>query len=148
MLASEEIIQMYEDLASWEAQEGSPQLRDRFLLLAADAALAADRLDLAQHFHIQLVEANPTHLVKAFATVEDALQAPQVSSYLDHLRIQYPPATAAQMLGRDAAVLHSPVEGPWPEVEAISERYARPFEGASSDATSAIFSTRCVPRPQ
>lgn len=146
MAGSEHLIQIYGDLANCEANDGSPQMRDRFLLLAADAALTAERPDLAQQLHEQLLEANPTHLVKPFATVADALQAPQVSSYLDHLRGQYPPAEAARMLGLDSSGLEKQPEAFDPDEEAIPERCLGLVTGTSCGATSAIFSTRCLPK--
>lgn len=41
MASSNHHVQVYADLAEWEHQHGSPQARDRFLILAADTALMA-----------------------------------------------------------------------------------------------------------
>ena len=44
----ENLLRVYRELADWYERQRQPQMRDRFLMLAADAALAAGRPDEAE----------------------------------------------------------------------------------------------------
>ena len=45
----ENLLRIYRELADWYERQHQPQMRDRFLVLAADAALTAGRPDEAEH---------------------------------------------------------------------------------------------------
>jgi len=92
------MIHVYRELAEREAERGATQMRDRFLLLAADAALTAGQSDEAEQLRKQLVEANPHHLIRPYESFAEAMKAPEVYSYIADLRDTYAPEEAEQKL--------------------------------------------------
>ena len=69
-------------------------MRDRFLVLAADTALALGNDREAERLRRHLLEQNPHHMLRPFATFIEALRSPDVQRYLNDLRRTYPPETA------------------------------------------------------
>ena len=98
MPSSDHKVRVYEDLAEWEHQNGTPQARDRFLILAADAALTAGLGDEAERFRSRLLEYNPHHLLRPYPTLKDAMKSSDVYSYIADLRGNYPLAESEQLL--------------------------------------------------
>jgi hypothetical protein len=98
MPSSDHKARVYEELADWEHQHGSPQARDRFLILAADAALAAGHAEDAERFRARLLELNPHHLLRPYASMADAMKSSDVHSYVADLRGTYPPEEAEKLL--------------------------------------------------
>jgi hypothetical protein len=98
MPSDEKVIQIYEELAAWYARQGLDQLRDRFLVLAADAALNAGKADQAERLRARLLENSPHHLLKPFGSLAEALKTPDVQNYVSGLRRGYPPESAASLL--------------------------------------------------
>src|SRR4051794_8744096 len=98
MISSDRAVQIYEDLANLEESRGDAQLRDRFLMLAADAALTAGQADQAERLRGRLLQVNPHHLLKPYRTLAEGLQSPDVKSYLVNLRQTCPPEAAEQLL--------------------------------------------------
>jgi hypothetical protein len=98
MLTLDQIVQLYRDLADWHEREGPAHVRDRFLILAADAALQAGRDDEAERIRQRLLHLNPHHMLRPFASFAEALRSPDVSNYVGDLRHNYPPETAEQIL--------------------------------------------------
>jgi hypothetical protein len=94
----EQIRKVYEQLAEWYDQDGQPKLRDWFLVLAADAAQAGGQPEEAERLRGRLLQRNPHHLLKPFATFAEALRSPDVQGYVADLRRTYPPAAAEQLL--------------------------------------------------
>jgi hypothetical protein len=90
--------QVYEELASWYDRQGQAKLRDWFLVLAADAALAQGRADQAERLRQRLLHVNPHHLLRPFGSFAEALRSPDVQGYIADLRRNYPPETADQLL--------------------------------------------------
>src|SRR5271166_3465154 len=107
-----DIVAIYEELAEFEEQRGENQPRDRFLILAADAALAQGDNDRAELIRGRLLEVNPHHLLKPYPSFADALKAPDVFGYVADLRHSYPPAEAERLLAS--------VQGGGPVAEAES----------------------------
>ena len=66
MAAADTMIQAYRELAENYAEQGQEQLRDRFLVLAADAALSAGRVEEAERLRFRLLQCNPKHLLIFF----------------------------------------------------------------------------------
>jgi hypothetical protein len=95
---NEHAYQIYKELAEREAERGADQLRDRFLILAADAALMAGRAHDADQLRDRLLEGNPRHLLKPFESMADAIHSPEVANYLADLRRSYPPEEAERLL--------------------------------------------------
>jgi hypothetical protein len=91
-------VQIYQELAVTHDQQGQAQVRDRFLVLAADAALAAGRTEEAESLRARLLQLNPHHLLKPFTSLRQALESPDVKTYVEGLRRTYPPADAEQSL--------------------------------------------------
>lgn len=98
MPSSDRKVRVYEELADWEHRQGSPQARDRFLILAADAALTAGHNDEAERFRARLLELNPHHIVRPYASLADALKSSDVYSYIADLRNTYPVEEAEKLL--------------------------------------------------
>src|SRR5580704_13158503 len=98
MANAEQTLQVYERLAEWYDQEGQPKLRDWFLVLAADAAQTAGQADEAERLRGRLLQRNPHHLLKPFASFAEALRSPDVLGYVADLRRTYPPSAADQLL--------------------------------------------------
>jgi hypothetical protein len=81
-------------------------MRDRFLLLGAAALLSSGRREEAEKLRLRLLELNPSHLLKPFPSLSEALKSRDILDYIDGLRRSYPPQTAEQLLEslkRDAA---------------------------------------------
>jgi len=121
MASSDPKVRVYEELADLENQRGSAQARDRFLILAADAALMGGLPDEAEKFRARLLEHNPHHLLRPYRTLADAMKSSDVYSYIADLRGSYPPAEAEELLaslksgkegGEAAPPLHPALDAP------------------------------------
>src|SRR5262245_36232472 len=117
-------VRIYAELADCYERQGQAKLRDWFLVLAADAALAAGRLEEAEHYRGRLLEINPHHLLRPFASLEEGLKSPDVQGYIADLRRAYPPDTAEQLLQlqRDAAPPEAQALGTFRSVSAPAAR--------------------------
>jgi hypothetical protein len=89
---------LYQDLAEGYADRGQPQFRDRFLVLAAAAALDSGDADTAERYRLRLLAVNPHHLLKPYGTFAQAMGIPDVQSYIADLRKDYPPSVARGLL--------------------------------------------------
>jgi hypothetical protein len=89
---------LYADLADCYDQRGQAQFRDRFLVLAADAALTAGRGDESERLRQRLLQSNPHHLLKPYSTFAQAMQAADVQFYVRDLRANYPREVAENLL--------------------------------------------------
>jgi hypothetical protein len=98
MSSVNQVLEVYQDLADWYEQRGQAQLRDRFLVLAADAALTAGRADEAERLRARLLQQNPHHLLKPYASLAEAIKVPAVQDYVADLRRSYAPEVAEQQL--------------------------------------------------
>jgi hypothetical protein len=111
-------------------------MRDRFLVLAADAALAAGQDQEAERLRGHLLEKNPHHLLRPFASLREALGSADVESYLRELRSNYPPGVARRFLesarasqGQDLGKLDATLPAHelaryWSEPQQLDERTA------------------------
>ncbi len=98
MDAHAEGLQVYRDLAELHEQRGQIAARDRNLVLAADAALAAGMPDEAERLRQRLLQTTRHHLLKPYASFTEAAQAPDVRTYLRDLRLNYPVEAAQDAL--------------------------------------------------
>lgn len=98
MPSATQAVRIYCELADWHQQQGQPQQRDRFLVLAADAALAAGQRDEAERLRHQLLQLNPHHLLKPYGSFAEATRAGDVQSYLTALRQSHPWEAAERLL--------------------------------------------------
>jgi hypothetical protein len=90
--------QLYLELSDFYDQRGEAQSRDRFLVLAADAALAAGERQEAEALRQRLLALNPHHLLKPFHSFEEALKSRDVADYLNALRRRHPPEQVANLV--------------------------------------------------
>jgi hypothetical protein len=98
MPSANHVFALYQELANWYEQTGQAQMRDRFLVLAADAALSAGRAEQADRLRLRLLQQNPHHLLKPYGSMAEALKAPDVQNYVADLRRSYTPETAEHLL--------------------------------------------------
>ena len=98
MPASEDTARIYHQLAQGYERIGDASMRDRFLVLAANAYLAAGRPSDAEQVRAHLVRVNPQHLLKGQLSMVQALQSSDVRNYVDGLQRHYPPDQAAKLL--------------------------------------------------
>jgi len=157
MPSSDPKVRVYEDLAEWEHQNGTPQARDRFLILAADAALTAGLTEEAERFRSRLLEYNPHHLLRPYPSLKDAMKSSDVYSYIADLRGNYPLGESEQLLA--SLTGKKPVDGlpPLPEMppppEPLRDDYGAPAKAtmlavANRDAEAAELAARKMLRPR
>lgn len=94
----EHLLHVYKELADWYEKQRQPPMRDRFLVLAADAALLANRPDEAETLRLRLLRLNPHHMLKPYTSFTQALKAPDVFTYVKDLRVNYPANVAEDLL--------------------------------------------------
>lgn len=98
MFTSDDMLGVYRDLADYHERQGLDQLRDRFLVLAAAAAHTAGQNDEAERLRQRLLNSNGSHLLLYFASMAQALHSPDVQTYVEDLRQEYPPRAAEDLL--------------------------------------------------
>lgn len=98
MATPQDSIRLYRQLAEEHHRQNHPQDRDRFLLLAADAALTAGQADEAERLRKSLLAQNPHHLLRPYATLGEALESQDIKAYVEQLRRSYPHDRAELML--------------------------------------------------
>jgi hypothetical protein len=112
MPPAEDTARTYHQLAQGYERIGDASMRDRFLVLAADAYLASSRPSDAEQVRAHLVRVNPQHLLKGQLSMVQALQSSDVRNYVDGLKRHYPPDQAAKLLrelqNRPAMVANAP----------------------------------------
>ncbi len=91
-------LRAFLELADLYHQRGEPTMRDRFLILAADAATAAGQGQEAERLLQRLIQLSPHHLFKAYRTFAEALLAEPVKTYLADLKQNYPPDMVQRLL--------------------------------------------------
>jgi hypothetical protein len=137
-------LRVYLELVDWYERKAQAPMRDRFLVMAADAALSAGQTDEAERLRQRLLQANPHHMLKPYPSLSQALQAPHVQTYLQDLRLNYPLDVAEELmrtlktkegtpppLPRTAPVIAVPVDStlPIPGNEDSSQIYQIRDEG-------------------
>ena len=117
MPSQDDPVAVYKELADWYEGRREPPMRDRFLVLAADAAQRSGRVEDAERLRFRLLKLNPHHLLKPYTSFTQALQAPDVQTYIRDLRLNYPPEVALVLLNSlrttgmkldDAPAAHQP----------------------------------------
>lgn len=98
MPAVEDAVTLYVRLAQRHEQLSQLPERDRFLILAADAASRAGRQDEAERLRQRLLAQNPHHLLKPYKSWLEAMATPDVVAYVQQLRRQFPQEQAEQLL--------------------------------------------------
>jgi len=135
-------LQVYKELADWYDQQGQAAMRDRFLILAAEAALTSGDAEGAERLRQRLLQSNPHHMLKPFSSFAQALQSTNIQIYIRDLQVNYPPETAEALLhdlrsgasstppARERDALGGPQPGPSSSME-ISDESTRPQEPAT-----------------
>jgi hypothetical protein len=98
MATPEQTARNYEELAHFYETQHDVQMRDRFLLLAAEATLRAGRTADAERLRSRLLQVAPHNLLKPFGSLAEAMKSADVQNYISGLRRSYPPDKAEQML--------------------------------------------------
>jgi len=98
MASSELLIQVYKDLADIFERQINANMRDMFLMLAAEACARLGRADEAERLRTRLLRLNPQHMLQGYLSFRDAMRAPVVQQYLDERRKMYPLDRAQQLL--------------------------------------------------
>lgn len=122
-----QIVRHYRELAEHYDAQCQPQVRDRFLVLAADAALSAGQGAEAETLRLKLLLLNPHHLLKPYSSLTEALQVPDIKNYIEGLERIYPRASAEQLL---ASARVASATTPRPSAPALS---AAGVSAAASD---------------
>ena len=91
-------LQVYKELADWYERQGQAAMRDRFLILAAEAAFSAGNREEAERLRQRLLQGNPHHMLKPFSSFAQALQSTNIQIYIHDLQANYPPQTAEALL--------------------------------------------------
>jgi hypothetical protein len=126
MPTADETVHTYRELAECYERQGQAQMRDRFLVLAADAALIAGHGDEADRLRNRLLQVNPHHLLKPYASFAEAMKSADVQNYISALRRSHPYEKAEHLLEemrqnvsgvKKVAQNPPPKEAPKPEEE-------------------------------
>ncbi len=91
-------LQVYKELADWYQRQGQSAMRDRFLVLAAEAAFSSGNPEEAERLRQRLLQGNPHHMLKPFSSFSQALQSANIQVYIHDLQANYPPQTAETLL--------------------------------------------------
>ena len=95
MTTPDNLVLIYKELADAHERQGQPQMRDRYLVLAADAAQGAGRAAEADLLLARLLRSNPHHMLRPFASFAEAMASPDIRNYVGELRRTHPPEQAA-----------------------------------------------------
>jgi hypothetical protein len=90
--------ELYLELADYYDQRGEAQSRDRFLVLAADAARTDGDANEAEQLRQRLLALNPHHLLKPFKSFDEALKSRDVTDYINALRRRHPADQVASLV--------------------------------------------------
>ena len=90
MASADQTVKTYRELAEDYGRQGQAQMRDRFLVLAADAALSAGQEDEAERLRGRLLQHNPHHLLKPYSSFAEAMKSKDVQNYIGALRRNHP----------------------------------------------------------
>ncbi len=150
-------LQMYKELADWYQRQGQSAMRDRFLILAADAAFSSGNPDEAERLRQRLLQGNPHHMLKPFSSFAQALQSKNIQIYIRDLQANYPPHTAEELLQdlRSGATLPPPAAneeetlmGTGPGINPIIEMRDEPTLPLGSTAEPfKVYPLREEPKP-
>ena len=98
MPSAEQATRIYRELAEDYGRQGQAQMRDRFLVLAADAALSAGQDAEAERLRGRLLQHNPHHLLKPYNSFAEAMKSADVQNYVSALRRSHPYEKAENLL--------------------------------------------------
>jgi hypothetical protein len=102
------MLRIYRELADWYERHSEGARRDRFLVLAMDAAQRAGQAEEAEKLRRHLLHLSPHHMLRPFASFTEARQATDVKEYVRELRVKYPSEVAQELLQSLRAGAKSP----------------------------------------
>lgn len=146
-MPSDETARVYRELAEDFERQGQAQMRDRFLVLAADAAFAAGQKDEAERLRNRLLQHNPHHLLKPYSSFAEAMKSADVQNYVGTLRRNHPYEKAEKLL--QASAQGSPAT-PAPRKEPPPTRddlKVFPLKDAPEEPKAGVSRTAPHPRP-
>jgi hypothetical protein len=111
MATPDNLVVIYKELADAYERQNQPQMRDRFLVLAADAALSAGRRVESDLLLARLLRSNPHHMLRPYKSLAEATASPDVQKYVGELRKTYPPEKAEQEFDRVRAARGGTAKG-------------------------------------
>ena len=88
------------DFAERDVTASGKVLRDQYLVLATDAARAANRLEMAASLWQRLAGSSPGHPVTRFRDFAEAFRSAETQTHLRELRLEYPPELVREQLNR------------------------------------------------
>jgi hypothetical protein len=103
-------LTLYRELADRYEKTSQFSMRDRFLMLAADAAFHAGQTLEAERLRQRLLGQSKHHMMRPYNSFAEAFAAPDVQTYLNDLRANYPPEVAMQMLDSLKGTKHQNLE--------------------------------------
>jgi hypothetical protein len=98
MNSQETLAGLYREVAECYGRRGEVSLRDRFLVLAMDAAMRGGQPSEAEQMRLHLLRLNPHHMLRPFHTFAEAARTPDVQAYLEELRSSHPSAAVGSLL--------------------------------------------------
>lgn len=91
MTSTEKLSRVYEELSGCYGRQKQGPVRDRLLVLAADAACQAGKPQEAERLRARLLQLSPHHLLKPFPSFAEAIKTKDVQTYVAGLKRTYPP---------------------------------------------------------
>jgi hypothetical protein len=148
MPTAKRTIEIYEELAELEDRRENPQMCDRFLILAADAALRHGLRDEAERLRARLLEHNPHHLLRPYSSLAEAMKSPDVSNYIVDLRDTYPPEHAGRLLAEGQGDGKTTVTPAPAEPEEVAQPHIYSFtEATDEEPTEVANESLASPEP-
>jgi hypothetical protein len=125
-------LSVYRELADCYDRLGQASMRDRFLILAADAALQSGQAGEAERLRLRLLQGSRHHMLRPYHSFAEAVRAADVQTYLQDLRRNYPEDVARQLLDSvqgttapPAAMVEQTQTADWSPEETPADRPAR-----------------------
>jgi hypothetical protein len=119
-------LNVYRELADCYDRLGQASMRDRFLILAADAAMEASQPSEAERLRQRLLQGSRHHMLRPYASFAEAVLASDVQTYLRDLRLNYPLEVARQLL-ESLKESNTPPKAPLHETAPLNEILPAPI---------------------
>jgi hypothetical protein len=128
------ILALYLHLASASERRRRPHVRDRLLVIAASIAARCELPRIAAYCRSKILEHNPQHLIRRWATVEEAMSDSDFLHLLRSVQRRYPLERAERLLDTLGIEL-----GREREAYYTDEEYAASLLGVSLEELHRMF---------